>query len=101
MKCKICNHNANLIFKAKVLDKYEVSYFQCSNCKLIQTEKPYWLKEAYKNPINKFDTGLLKRNINFSRFLTIFLQLIGEHSEQLLDYAGGYGTLIKLDFAIY
>jgi hypothetical protein len=95
-KCCVCGGELKNIFRKIVLGQYEIDYYQCKKCGLIQTEKPYWLKEAYKNPINIFDTGLLKRNINFSKFLTIFLQLIGKHHGPLLDYAGGYGVLTRL-----
>lgn len=53
MTCKICGKENKFIFKAKILKKYDVSYFHCENCGFLQTEEPHWLSEAYKSPINK------------------------------------------------
>ena len=44
MNCKICNQEADKIFNALVLYKYNVDYFQCKNCGFAQTEKPIGLK---------------------------------------------------------
>lgn len=53
MKCKICNKTTKKIFTAKILNKYNIGYFSCPNCKFIQTEEPYWLEESYKDSIAK------------------------------------------------
>ena len=50
-KCKICDSNSHYFATAKVLQKYNVDYFQCSNCGFVQTEEPYWLDEAYSEAI--------------------------------------------------
>ena len=65
MKCRLCNFESSKIFSAEILKKYKIDYYTCPNCDLIQTEYPYWLDEAYNNPINDNDTGLLNRNIKF------------------------------------
>jgi hypothetical protein len=57
MLCKICGETAQEQFKAKILKKYNISYFYCNNRGFLQTEELYWIQEAYKNPINKSDTG--------------------------------------------
>ena len=46
--CKVCGSISCKFDNAKVLNKYNVKYFQCSNCGFVQTENPYWLAEAYK-----------------------------------------------------
>jgi len=95
MKCKICNKTVKNIFSHKVLGKYNVCYYRCPNCHFIQTEKSYWLDEAYKESINISDTGILNRNINLSKKTAIIIFfLIGKGI--FLDYGGGYGIFVRL-----
>lgn len=96
MQCKICQKETKKIFKAMILNKYNINYFYCSNCEFLQTEEPFWLDEAYKNPINISDTGYLSRNICLSKKLTILLSLIFNKKAKFLDYAAGYGVLVRL-----
>ncbi len=96
MKCKICQNESRKIFDAIILNKYRVDYFYCDNCGFLQTEEPYWLTEAYGEPINISDTGYLQRNISLSKkTLFLFLFLFGK-KYKYLDYAGGYGVLTRL-----
>lgn len=97
MKCKICQHNSTQLFTAKMLRKYVVKYFFCENCGFLQTEHPYWLKEAYSQPINSSDTGYMKRNIFLSKQVTILLSLFfNSQNGNFVDYAGGYGVFVRL-----
>lgn len=73
MKCKICNNKSNYIFKAKLLNKYDVKYYHCSNCGFLQTEEPYWLEEAYNKSINISDTGIMSRNLFLSQLFDYIL----------------------------
>ena len=63
MTCRVCHSPTQLLFTARVLDKYEVGYHECPTCRLVQTEDPYWLPEAYEKSINTTDTGLVSRNL--------------------------------------
>lgn len=63
MICKICAKQSNQIFKTKILNKYDISYFHCKHCGFLQTEEPYWLDEAYAESINMSDTGYMQRNL--------------------------------------
>lgn len=96
MKCKVCENKATQIFNSLVLHKYSVDYFQCPNCGLLFTEDPYWLEEAYARPINISDTGLLDRNIYFSKVLSVLIYFYFNKNEIFLDYAGGYGVFTRL-----
>ena len=89
--------------KYKILKKYDVSYFNCKKCGFCQTENPFWLEEAYKEPINQSDTGILQRNNYFSKItLCIIYFLIDKGRGKYLDYAGGYGIFTRLmrDFGL-
>jgi hypothetical protein len=96
MKCNICTTENVSCFSGKLLDKYDIDYFYCARCGFLQTEEPYWLEEAYCEPINKSDTGYLVRNLSCSKKLTILLYLVFGSRAKYLDYAGGYGVFVRL-----
>ncbi|MFD2938160.1 class I SAM-dependent methyltransferase [Spirosoma flavum] len=62
----------------------------------MQTEDPYWLNEAYQNPINSTDVGLVQRNIVISKSAIALLFFCFNRQEKFLDYAGGYGMFTRL-----
>ncbi len=95
-KCKICGAASTPLFSAKVRGKYAVAYSQCKTCDFVQTEHPYWLEEAYQEPINKEDTMILSRNVAARRHLSIILYFLFDRSARYLDYAGGFGILVRL-----
>lgn len=94
--CKICGDKVKKIFNRVVLNRYDVDYYQCNNCKFIQTIKPFWLEEAYKNPINIDDTGLVARNNLFAKRTSVLILFLFDKSRQFVDYAGGYGLFVRL-----
>jgi len=96
MICKICGNQSNFIFSAKILNKYNIKYFNCPQCGFLQVEEPFWLQEAYAQPINISDTGYLQRNIGLSKTTSAILTLFFNHKEKFLDYAGGYGVFVRL-----
>ncbi len=95
-RCKICQAAMDSVASAMILEKYPVSYFHCSHCGFLQTGDPYWLDEAYRNPINISDTGILARNIGLSEVTAVLLYFIYGKEHRYLDYAGGYGILTRL-----
>ena len=96
MVCKICGHKNRYVFDGKILSKYIVKYYYCDNCGFLQTEDPYWLDEAYSEPINISDTGYVQRNIELSKRVTILLYIFFERNGKYLDYGGGYGLFVRL-----
>ena len=96
MNCKICGHTASHHFSVKIMNKYLGEYFICPNCKFLFAGDPFWLQEAYKNPINLSDTGLVDRNINFNKILSLLIYFLFDSKGQFLDYAGGYGMFTRL-----
>jgi hypothetical protein len=93
--CKICDSDAVPFYKGKVLNKYEINYFRCGSCGFIQTENPYWLKEAYSEAIAQLDIGLLDRNIIFSGLVEKLIVSFYPDSKNYLDYGGGYGLFVR------
>lgn len=96
MKCKICGIDNQACFKGKILGKYEIDYYHCLACDFVETEEPYWLNEAYSRPINISDTGYMARNQYYAKRLTILLYLLFGRNGRYLDYAGGYGVMVRL-----
>lgn len=94
--CKICNGKTKFVFAAKIINKYTVNYYQCQSCDFVQTEKTYWLEEAYQNPMNYSDTGIMYRNEKTSKITTSLIFLFFNKNEKFLDYAGGYGVFTRI-----
>jgi Methyltransferase domain len=94
--CTLCGHSRQDVFAAKVLNRYEIDYFFCENCGLLQTEEPYWLDEAYSDAIAASDVGILLRNIDVYRKLSGILYFLLDRNGKYLDTAGGYGILTRL-----
>ena len=95
-KCKICDSDSHYFATAKVLQKYSVNYFQCSNCGFVQTEEPYWLDEAYSEAIAVSDVGLVYRNNMMANIASKLLFNYFDHEAKFLDYGGGYGLFVRL-----
>ena len=96
IKCKVCDSDAHTFAQGILLGKYEVDYFQCSNCGFIQTEEPYWLEEAYSDAIARTDVGLVFRNNNLSRQAAHIIFSLFNHDAKFLDYGGGYGLFVRM-----
>ncbi len=96
MKCRICGRMSKKIFSTKLLYKYDANYYYCEKCGFLQTEEPFWLKEAYSNALTCYDTGVLERNMYFMKALTVFIYKYLDVKGKYLDYAGGYGILTRL-----
>jgi hypothetical protein len=96
MKCNICQNESTSLFVKKVLNKYDVSYFKCGSCGFIQTEKAYWIKEAYENIITSLDIGLVYRNLYLSTVSQAVLTKFFNDKARFLDYGGGYGLFVRL-----
>ncbi len=96
MNCRVCDGNTRELFRQRVLGKYDVRYFQCSNCGMVQTEKPYWLDEAYASPIAVRDTGILWRNQQLATVAASLFWKLFRGRGRFLDAAGGYGIFTRL-----
>ena len=96
IKCKICRTISIEKFEGLILGRYTIKYYLCPKCRYVQTEEPYWLDEAYEDPINISDTGYISRNLLISKKLTFLLYAIFDKNGKYLDYAAGYGVLVRM-----
>ena len=94
--CKICGSRSNLAFQATLLKKHLVGYYHCGACGFMQTQEPFWLAEAYLSSINTADTGILARNLWITRNISVLLYSFFDRSSKFLDFAGGYGILVRM-----
>lgn len=42
MNCKVCGTSVDKIFISKILNKYDVQYYKCSNCDYLQKNLFSW-----------------------------------------------------------
>lgn len=105
--CKICSGKVSHFATARLLQRHDVTYYLCGVCGFLQTEAPYWLEEAYSDAIAPTDIGLANRNINLALLTRSLIRLCFNPDGRFLDYAGGYGLLVRLmrdagyDFRLY
>ena len=94
--CRLCGAPAGRLFVARVLSKYAAGYFHCPNCDLIQTQRPFWLDEAYGSALSPFDTGAVARD-RVATELTLSLAGLLDvgRDAPCLDYGGGHGVLTR------
>ena len=89
--CRLCLGKADFAFQKKILNKYDIDYFQCDVCGALQTEDPFWLDEAYQ-PINeRLDTGQFIRSLLNAAFLSAVYSYLNLTDEPLVDYGCGSG----------
>jgi hypothetical protein len=93
--CRVCAADSVYLWSGAVLGRL-VDYFECPRCEYVQTETPTWLSEAYAEPINVTDTGILARNLQCRDLVLATLWATGELRGRLVDQAGGYGILVRL-----
>ncbi|MFN0176758.1 MAG: class I SAM-dependent methyltransferase [Saprospiraceae bacterium] len=96
MNCNICYAPAQEVFRAKILAKYEVPYFQCAQCGFLRAPDPFWLPESYASAITALDIGMLKRNLELREVVTAIVRAYFDPSAKFVDYGGGYGMLVRL-----
>ncbi len=96
MNCKVCGKVTKKIFAKKVLGKYNVDYFKCPSCGFMQTDKPYWLKEAYSHAISLLDVGLVSRNIHLSNLTEKIIKKAFNIHSKFIDFGGGYGLFVRI-----
>jgi hypothetical protein len=93
--CRLCGGKLTYAFTNVVLCKHSVKYYRCNACLSLQTEKPYWLDEAYKNSnLSNTDTGAAQRNLtNLAACYTVSKIF---KANNVIDVGGGDGLLCRL-----
>jgi len=94
--CCVCLNELQYAFDTVVMKKYTAKVLYCPNCGLLQVADPTWLDEAYSEAIARADTGLVMRNVGFSKQLTPLLFHLFGNDGRYADFAGGTGLLVRL-----
>jgi len=94
--CPVCQAKPVRSHEQIFMAKYRVVFHQCPGCGLLRSQPPTWLDAAYSNAIAQTDVGLLSRNIEIARLLKVLFAFRLGAEERILDYAGGYGLLVRL-----
>jgi hypothetical protein len=94
--CRICGAASNPFGRAKVLGRHPVQYFRCSTCGFVQTEKPYWLAEAYQDALSGLDVGAVSRNLRLQPIVQAVIQEFFHPARRFVDYGGGSGLFVRL-----
>lgn len=93
--CRLCGGRLEARFRLQVLGQYDVGYFRCESCHSLQTERPYWLEEAYLgNNLSNLDTGAAQRNLHNLAACWSIARLL--RLRNVLDVGGGDGLLCRL-----
>lgn len=97
IKCRLCDHLCIFQFSRKILNKYDIAYYECTHCHSLQTEEPFWLNEAYEEDAEKYDTGKASRTLdNFLNLPSLFNLLNIKQELTSVDWGGGGGLLTRL-----
>jgi hypothetical protein len=92
--CRLCGGALAPKFTRRVLDKYEVRYFECVRCSSLQTETPYWLNDAYDSNLSRLDSGAAQRNLQNLSAAYLISKIFSVRDA--LDFGGGDGLLCRL-----
>lgn len=96
MRCKICGSSVARIFAKQVLRKHDVAYYQCTSCRFIQTDDPYWLDEAYSAAISDLDLGPVNRAVTGAKVTEGVILAGFDPDAKFIDWGGGYGIFTRL-----
>ena len=95
-QCPVDHTQMALLFSERILNKYDIEYFICNKCSLIQSEAPYWLDESYDRALAVSDTGIMERNLHNAVRAAAVVWLLAGKAANVIDVAGGYGILTRL-----
>src|SRR5947209_12385843 len=87
--CRLCGAQSRLVCSQEVLYRYRVGYYQCPTCDLLQTQRPFWLEEAYNAALSALDTGAISRTMlctDLTRALAAMLRM--NPSDPCIDFGG-------------
>ena len=95
--CSICDSRTHFVRECEILGKYRGKLFNCPGCGYLFFQKPNWIREANMEAIASTDTGLLRRNERACRKTATLLTLAfgAGTNDKFLDFAGGYGLLVR------
>lgn len=95
--CRLCGARAAFWGRKRVLNRYDISYYLCSNCGSLETETPYWLEEAYDVTGLGDDLGAGQRTIDLVLKTSALLDQIKlPAGAECIDFGAGLGLFTRL-----
>jgi hypothetical protein len=95
--CRLCGARAHFWNTKRLLNRYDVSYYLCSQCGSLETEQPYWLEVAYDVTGLGDDIGAAQRTIDLMLKTSALLDRIGVPADaECIDFGGGLGLFTRL-----
>jgi len=94
-QCKVCDSALRPFGTGRVLGRHDVRYYRCESCGFVQTEPPYWLREAYATALIPADVGVVQRNLALAALTQAVIQQFFRADGRFLDYGGGYGLFVR------
>jgi hypothetical protein len=95
--CRLCGQPARLKFHKTVRERLRVGYFECTECGSLQTERPYWLDDAYSDSRRPFDVFAASRAVILQAKLYLFSRLAKLPVDaKWIDWGAGDGLLVRL-----
>jgi hypothetical protein len=95
--CRLCGARAHFWNTKRLLNRYDVSYYLCSQCGSLETEQPYWLEVAYDVTGLGDDVGAAQRTIDMVLKTSALLDRIGLPADaECIDFGGGLGLFTRL-----
>jgi hypothetical protein len=96
-QCRLCGGVTERAFELTLLKRHHVAYWQCQQCRSLQTDPPYWLDEAYARTTPIRDTGMVARTIQMAQLTSAVLNVAGITPEiRCLDFGGGNGLFCRM-----
>ncbi len=92
--CRLCHGATVFAYRTLVLAMHDVSYYRCQQCGSLQTERPYWLTEAYGDATRSIDPGSARRVLDSYALVNIVARLF--ECRKLLDFGGNAAFLCRL-----
>jgi hypothetical protein len=96
--CRLCGGATRAHFGGRVLGRYSCQYLLCAECGSLQSERPYWLDEAYATGhLAAIDTGPVLRCQNNLAVVAACARLLGlPRRPRIVDFGGGDGLLCRM-----
>lgn len=95
--CRLCGARAEFWNSRRLLNLHDVCYYLCSERGSLETEKPYWLDEAYDVTGIGDDFGAGQRTIDLVLKTAALLDRIKlPKGAECVDFGGGIGLFTRL-----
>lgn len=95
--CRLCGGPTQLLFTKMLLGKYNVRFLKCLKCESMQTERPFWLDEAYADTRPLTDCGMATRTLETVLLADLFFSLCRvQETDICVDVGGGNGLFTRL-----